>query len=120
MSDLARYSEIISKLEDTHKRGLESGDVCFYSSTVSAHMENGVEVNLPIPFPAKSSRWHRMLTVVSQFEIRLCPSLSQKKPPPIDEGAKKEDFNPFLPPYRPGLYIGDIEEDGEHYTALVS
>lgn len=35
---------------------------------------------------------------------------------------KKEgsDMNPFLPPYKPGLYIGEVEEDGDKFVALVS
>ncbi|KAG8899204.1 bifunctional AP-4-A phosphorylase/ADP sulfurylase [Tulasnella sp. 403] len=61
------------------------------------------------------------------FEVRLCPSLSQKKPAVAGElehaargtGDRKE-HNPFLPPYAPGLYIGELDEGDEAYVALLN
>lgn len=36
------------------------------------------------------------------------PKIAQKK------------VNPFLPPYKEGLYLGEITEDDESFVALVS
>lgn len=65
-------------------------------------------------------------TPSKQFEIRLCPSLANKEKavtsaqdvhPMTQKGPKG---NPFLPPYKEGLYIGEITEDDEPFVILVS
>ncbi|KAG9014184.1 bifunctional AP-4-A phosphorylase/ADP sulfurylase [Tulasnella sp. JGI-2019a] len=102
MSDsLAKYDTVISKLGETYDKGHASGELSFFSSTTSTHTEGGIE-----------------------FEIRLCPSLANKdKPcgtenPPPKPVEKKPD--PFMPPYKEGLYVGEITEDDESYVVLLN
>ncbi|KAF5389385.1 hypothetical protein D9757_004244 [Collybiopsis confluens] len=88
-------SEIMASIPSSYDKGLASGSLFFFPSTV-------------------------------EFEIRLCPAL-QKKPKlptphfgggvvePVLEPASKVD--PFAPPYDPGLYVGDLDED---YVVLLN
>ncbi|PSS38047.1 hypothetical protein PHLCEN_2v132 [Hermanssonia centrifuga] len=102
-------AEIVAQLPERFDKARESGDVLFFPSTISKHQAHGVE-----------------------FEIRLCPAL-QKKPslptPHFDANADErrailgkegKKFDPFAPPYVPGLYLGDVkdEEEGVEYAVL--
>ncbi|KAJ3762355.1 ATP adenylyltransferase-domain-containing protein [Lentinula raphanica] len=99
-------SEIISKIPISYENGLESGSLLFFPSTVDVHPELGVE-----------------------FEIRLCPAL-QKKPrlptPNFGDGTTvskpMDKFDPFAPPYDPGLLVGELtsEEISGQYVVLMN
>ncbi|KAI0930179.1 hypothetical protein AcW1_008934 [Taiwanofungus camphoratus] len=94
-------SEVISKLPESFEKGLASGDLLFFPSTVYKYEDYGV-----------------------QFEIRLCPAL-QKKPqlpaPRFDvaEQAKVNKSDPFAPPYVPNLYLGDLRDEEEEAEYVI-
>lgn len=54
MSEDTQYSQIIAGLEEAHKRGLESGDLCYFDSSVEKHNADGVEVTIITHFQGKS------------------------------------------------------------------
>ncbi|KAF8308367.1 hypothetical protein DL93DRAFT_2064028 [Clavulina sp. PMI_390] len=101
-------SELITSLPQAFEKGLESGDLLFFESTVTKHAENGVD-----------------------FEIRKCPALLHKPTLPTphfngapptatasDDKAGKPD--PFAPPYPKGLCLGQLkgEDDSEYIVML--
>ena len=43
------------------------------------------------------------------FEVRLIEGLA-KKPTLADNKEKKKDFDPFMPPFEPGLFIADLSD----------
>ncbi|KIY74326.1 ATP adenylyltransferase [Cylindrobasidium torrendii FP15055 ss-10] len=95
--------EIIEKVPIQFERGLESGDLLFFPSTISIHNEGGVN-----------------------YEIRLCPALQKKSPEKhaeISEPVEKEKRpDPFAPPYNPNLLVGYLrtEEFEEEYVVLMN
>jgi len=94
--------EIIAKVPSSYEKGLESGSLSFFPSTVVVHSEQGID-----------------------FEIRICPSLQGKPPIPAlhaeaEPAPRKPD--PFAPPYDPGLFVGDLHTEGlsEEYVVLLN
>jgi hypothetical protein len=45
--------------------------------------------------------------------------LAQKKPASVPQVSAAKEFDPFIPPYVPGLYVDELVESGEEYTVLV-
>jgi ATP adenylyltransferase len=127
------HQDIISKVSTCFDKALDSKDVLFFPSTITKHVDLGVEVRQLIPIVYA-------LTIgdSEQFELRLCPALQRKpqqlptpgagiaEPPAADAGltvegdtGKKQD--PFMPPYSPNLQVGDLQDaDGQEYAVLVS
>lgn len=93
-------SEVIVKIPSTYEKGLASGDLFFFPSSVHSHPEANI-----------------------QYEIRLCPAL-QKKPhlPTPHFEATEKPHDPFSPPYNPNLFVGYLrnEEQEQEYVVLVS
>lgn len=106
---------IISKVSTCFDKSLDSKDILFFPSTVTKHVDLGVE-----------------------FEITLCPAL-QKKPqqlltpdPSIAEplvadaglalqGDAGKKYDPFMPPYSPNMHVGDLQDsDGQEYVVLLN
>ncbi|KAH9002052.1 ATP adenylyltransferase-domain-containing protein [Lactarius hatsudake] len=97
---------IVSAIRPAFEKGKASGDLLFFPSEVHTHKDLGID-----------------------FEIRLCPALSQKPPLPTPhfEGAagdheKAKRTDPFKPPYNPNLYVGELkdEEEGTEYIVLLN
>ena len=127
------HQEIISKLPTCFENGLNSGDLCFFPSSLTKHVDMGVEVG-HVPC-CNNIRLVLEYTISWQFEIRLCPSLQTKTNPRTlnrsadslatnsdlaVEGAEETKYGPFAPPYNPNLYIGNLQDtSGQDYTVLV-
>jgi len=95
-------SELISSLPRKFEQARGSGDLVFYSSTVSEHVELGVK-----------------------FQVTHCPAL-QSKPQNVTTSEKpavpsgKTPIDPFSPPYNPNLYLGDLNSEDGEYVALLN
>jgi len=94
-------SEVIDIVPSAYEKGLASGDLLFFPSSVHHVEENGIK-----------------------YEIRLCPAL-QKKPQPKDSSqadSEKKTYDPFSPPYNPNLFVGYLpnqDQGDEAYAILV-
>jgi len=101
--------DIISKVSTSFDKALDSKDIFFFPSTITKHIEVGVE-----------------------FEIRLCPALQKKPPvklpvPQADVGVADTlttdavKYDPFMPPYSPNSHVGDLQDaDGQEYAVLLN
>ncbi|KAL4078395.1 ATP adenylyltransferase-domain-containing protein [Scleroderma yunnanense] len=99
--------EIIKSIPDKFQSALDSVDLRLFPSEIRKVEDCGVE-----------------------FEICLCPALQEKLGPRADGGKTRdascavavEKPNPFLPPYSPNLYVGDLalkdEEGTSEYVVL--
>ncbi|KAJ7217762.1 ATP adenylyltransferase-domain-containing protein [Mycena pura] len=98
-------AEIFSKLDVGFDKALAKGDLLFFPSTVVKYGEDSVE-----------------------YEIRLCPALQNKPALPTphfaaqDTTLSKSKPDPFLPPYNPNLYVGELrdEDSAEEYVVLLN
>ncbi|KAJ7593980.1 ATP adenylyltransferase-domain-containing protein [Mycena floridula] len=94
--------KIIAKIPSSYEKGLESGDLFFFASTIHSH----VELNVP-------------------YEITLCPALQKKPalPTPHFETPPRKDVDPFSPPYNPNLFVGylrDEDQQQEEYAIMMN
>ncbi|KAF5370748.1 hypothetical protein D9758_001877 [Tetrapyrgos nigripes] len=98
-------SEIIDSIPSSYEKGLASGDLFFFPSSVHHHEENGID-----------------------YEIRLCPALQKKPEPlktsPVPSAKSEKPVDPFSPPYNPNLFVGYLpdQEQGEDeaYAVLMN
>ncbi|KAF9070100.1 hypothetical protein BDP27DRAFT_644265 [Rhodocollybia butyracea] len=97
-------SEIISKVPASYENGLASGSLFFFPSDNYIVQDTETGLNL---------------------EIRLCSALQHKPKldtPHFEPSAQPQSkVDPFVPPYDPGLFVGDLtSEDGEQYVVLLN
>ncbi|EIM83050.1 uncharacterized protein STEHIDRAFT_102585 [Stereum hirsutum FP-91666 SS1] len=108
MANYAKHKAIVSSAYEKFEKAKAEGDLLFFPSEVSTHQDSGVE-----------------------FQIRLCPALLHKPPLPTphfdpasesDAHTGKGKPDPFMPPYVPNLYIGELkdEEEGDEYVFLLN
>ncbi|KAF5321575.1 hypothetical protein D9619_001543 [Psilocybe cf. subviscida] len=100
------HIDIINKVPAAFEKGLASGDLFFFPSTVEKHTESTVE-----------------------YQIRLCPALQHKPTlptphfePPASPTKKDKSFDPFAPPYNENLYVAELkdEESNEDFVILLN
>ena len=117
------HSDIVNKIPERFDRALKAGDLLFFPSTTTKHIESNIEVKCLIKVSAIISD-HRYL----QYEIRLCPALQQKPTvsTPKDAGLaihgnRGKVLDPFAPPYNTNLYVGEMKDDEseEEFVVLV-
>lgn len=94
--------EIISKVPSSYEKGLASGDLLFFPSTVHSHPELNI-----------------------QYSIRLCPALEKKPPlptPHFEYSPPEKDPDPFSPPYNSNLFVGYLrnEDQEQEYVVLMN
>ncbi|KAF7315677.1 ATP-transf domain-containing protein [Mycena indigotica] len=97
-------TDILSKLSGSFDKAQAAGDLLFFSSTIVKYQES---------------------TSPIEYEIRLCPALQNKPalPTPHFKGTPEQTkFDPFLPPYNPNLWIGELSDadSGEQYVVLLN
>ncbi|KIM69788.1 hypothetical protein SCLCIDRAFT_1172347 [Scleroderma citrinum Foug A] len=98
-------SEIITSIPEKYQSALSSTELRFFPSEIHKVEDFGVE-----------------------FEVRLCPALQEKLEPKAEARATSAAATgkpkPFLPPYSPNLYVGDLaleDEDGtSEYIVLLN
>jgi len=106
------HSDIILKVPERFDNALKSGDLLFFPSTITKHVDSDIE-----------------------YEIRLCPALQHKLPLPTPNfndtdadaglglsGNGGKVFDPFAPPYNANLYIGELkdQESEEEFVVLLN
>ncbi|KIM45312.1 hypothetical protein M413DRAFT_337714 [Hebeloma cylindrosporum] len=105
------HTDIILKVSERFNHALESGDLLFFPSTITKHVDSDVE-----------------------YEIRLCTALQHKPALPTPNfdaaadsgvalgGSGGKVFDPFAPPYNPNLYIGELkdEESEEEFVVVLN
>ncbi|KAJ6500173.1 ATP adenylyltransferase-domain-containing protein [Mycena vitilis] len=100
-------AEILAKLGPSFEKAQASNDLLFFPSTIVKHEDSHIE-----------------------YEIRLCPALQNKPTLPIPDFTAQDNApapstkgsDPFLPPYNPNLYIGELRDDdnAEDYVVLLN
>lgn len=121
------HSEIISRLPGSFANAVKSGDLLYFPSTVSKHIDSEIEVRT-------SELLDKCPSLTSpQYVIRLCPALQKKctsdnpqgqdamDVDSDDKGKEKKILDPFAPPYNEKLYVGELkdEESEEEFVILV-
>ncbi|KAJ7647046.1 ATP adenylyltransferase-domain-containing protein [Roridomyces roridus] len=96
-------SEVLSKVAPAFEKAQASGDLLFFPSTIVKHTDESSGV---------------------EYEIRLCEALQHKPHLPTPhftaQDSQKKLQDPFLPPYNPNLYIGELQQEQEEYVVLLN
>ncbi len=108
------YSDIINKIPERFDNAVKTGDLLFFPSTTTKHIESNIEVGSFL----KNFDW---LWSYSQYEIRVCPALQHKDSGSAAHGNRGKVYDPFAPPYNMNLYVGEMRDDEsqEEFVVLV-
>ncbi|THU95382.1 HIT-like protein [Dendrothele bispora CBS 962.96] len=97
-------SEVVDKIPSAFDKGLASGDLLFFPSSVHHIEEGGIT-----------------------YEIRLCPALQKKSETKAKDVSPtqsvKKSIDPFSPPYNPNIFVGYLpsqDQGDEAYAILMN
>jgi ATP adenylyltransferase len=118
------HIDIISKVPERFDNALKSGDLLFFPSTTTKHVDSDVEVT---PDALSDS----LPLIIYQYGICLCPALQYKFTTPnfndtdantgVELSGNGSIVDPFAPPYNVNLLIGELQdqESEEEFVVLV-